>query len=341
VQLVFPAEGAGTELARQELAVATARYGPTVMPASLPDALAAPARLARQLGALRRSVRAARPDVVLVATAYLPHALLAARLEGVPTVLYAAELLGAGVRRGPSAGLGSAAFRRAARGAAAVVACSEWVARQYPDVPRLEVLPPGIGSEAPVAAELPGTPPRIAVVGALSRGRGQDVAVDALELIRAEISDATLLVAGEPHPRRADRTFAAELRSRAGPGVRFLGSVTAIGPLLAAADVVVVPNRVGEGFGRVAFEAAAAGTPVVATPLTAAARLLPEGDLLVVEPERPELLAQAVLRLLDDPALAASLTQKARAWVGENLDESALAARFAETVRSVASYHSR
>jgi glycosyltransferase involved in cell wall biosynthesis len=102
--------------------------------------------------------------------------------------------------------------------------------------------------------------------------------------------------------------------------------------LLAAVDVVLVTNRVDEGFGRVAFEATAAGTPVVATPLTAAARLLPEGDLVVVEPGRPDLLAQAVLRLLGDPAPAAG----ARKWVAQNLDEADLARRFAAAVRSVA-----
>ena len=196
-------------------------------------------------------------------------------------------------------------------------------------------MPPGIATGPHAPAALPGTPPRIAVVGALSHGRGQDVALDALSIVRAELPAASLVVAGEPHPRTADRAFATELRGRAGANVHFLGSVSPIERLLAAADVVVVPNRVEEGFGRIAFEAIANGTPVVATPHTAAARLLPEGHLLVVDAERADLLAQAVLRLLRDPEVAASLVRRAGAWVAENLDEPALALRFAEIVADV------
>jgi hypothetical protein len=266
---------------------------------------------------------------VVVATAYLPLALLAARLEGVPSVLYAAELLGSGMRARWGAGLGAATFRRSARLATRIVAPSDEVARQFPPG-RVEVVFPGIAPAAPKPVTLPGTPPRLAVVGALSPGRGQGVAVDALPLIRAGSPEATLLVAGEPHARAADEQFAAGLRTRAGEGVHFLGAVADVDSLLAAVDVVVVPNRVDEGFGRVAFEAMAAGTPVVATPLTAAARLVPQ-HVLVVPPGRPDLLAEAVLRLFRDPGLGSN----AQGWVAENLDEGDLARRFVAAVRAV------
>jgi hypothetical protein len=324
VRLLFPRPGAGTDLVREELDFETAAFGPTVLPAAR-EAVLMPVRLARELVVLRRAIRHADPDVVLVVTAYLPLALVAARLERVPTVLYVAEILD-GRRR---------ALAAASRFATAIVASSEQVAAGLPR--KAEIVRPGIAAPSPAAAaaKLPGTPPRIAVVGALSRGRGQDVALDALPIVREEFPEASLLVVGEPHARPADEAFAADLRSRAGEGVHFLGAVADICSLLAAVDVVLVPNRVDEGFGRVAFEAMAACTPVVTTPLTAAARLLSERHLLVVAPQRPDLVAQAVLRLLQDPDLGATLAGNAQAWVLENLDEAELGRRFMEVVRAV------
>jgi glycosyltransferase involved in cell wall biosynthesis len=284
----------------------------------------APARLARELAALRRAIREADPDVAVVVTAYLPVALLAARLERVPTVLYAAEILD-GRRR---------VLARTAGLATGIVAPSELVAARLPGA--AEIVPPGIDPRPQPPVELPGTAPRIAVVGALSRARGQDVAVDALPHVRAAIPGASLLVVGEAHARPADESFAGGLRGRAGEGAHFLGPVPDVWPLLAAVDAVVVPNRVEEGFGRVAFEAVAVGTPAVTTPLTAAARLLPEPRLPVVPPERPDLLARAVLELLRDPGRATAATAGARAWVSEHLDEAELGGRFVEVVHAVA-----
>jgi glycosyltransferase involved in cell wall biosynthesis len=322
VRLLFPRPGAGTDLVREGLEFETAAFGPTVLPAAR-EAVLMPVRLVRELVVLRRAIRHADPDVVLVVTAYLPLALVAARLESVPTVLYVAEILD-GRRR---------ALAAASRLATAIVASSEQVAACLPR--KAEIVRPGMAVPSPAAAELPGTPPRIAVVGALSRGRGQDVALDALPIVREEFPEASLLVVGEPHARPADEAFAADLRSRAGGGVHFLGAVADIWSLLAAVDVVLVPNRVDEGFGRVAFEAMAVCTPVVTTPLTAAARLLSERHLLVVAPQRPDLVAHAVLRLLQDPDLRATLAGNGRAWVLENLDEAELGRRFVEVVRAV------
>lgn len=328
-RVLFPGGGPGFELAAAELPCTVAAYGPAVLPRSPGGALALPLRGARELRALRSAMREAEPEVVVVATAYLPQALAAARLEGVPAVLYAAELL-PGRRR---------LLRRAARLADAVIACSEPVARQYAAARRVEVVPPGIAPlDDDAAAELPGAAPRLAVVGALSPGRGQDVALAALPLVRESFPAASLLVAGEPHPRRGDERFADELRRTAPDGAVFLGAVREIGPVLAGADVVLVPNREDEGFGRVAFEAMAAGTPVVATPLTAAARLLEHGGagcLLVVPPDQPAALAEAAVTLLRDPELAGRLAVRARRWVAENLAEEELTPRFVEVVRAV------
>lgn len=334
VTLLFPWDGSGVALAADAPSL-VARYGPAAMPASFGSLLTMPVDSIAELRVLRRAIRAAEPDIVVVATAYLPLAVRAARREGIPVVVYAAELLGVDGRRGLARRAAAALLRSSALRADAIVACSEWVSAQFPTSRELTVIHPGIACVPHSVADLPGASPHVVVVGALSRGRGQDVAVAALPLIRNEFPGATLHIVGEPHPRAADHAFAGELRASATEGTHFAGSVIHVENVLGAADVVVVPNRVEEGFGRVAFEAMAVGTPVIATPLTAAARLLGPEHLRIVGPERPDALAEAVVELVHDPSGVATRATNARRWVSENLDESRLARQFAEVVLAV------
>jgi glycosyltransferase involved in cell wall biosynthesis len=104
------------------------------------------------------------------------------------------------------------------------------------------------------------------------------------------------------------------LRAQADAGgirMRFLGQRGDVPALLAAADVVVVPSR-WEGQPLIVQEALRAGRPLVASrtggipDLTGdAAVLVPPGDVAA--------LAAAVLAVLDDPGLAARLSEAARA----------------------------
>ncbi len=117
--------------------------------------------------------------------------------------------------------------------------------------------------------------------------------------VRAERPDALLLIAGDSpddallkDPAGAKRLMAATDRY-GNDSVRFLGAVTddVLWNCYAAADVLIFPLiRVQgdvEGFGMVAIEAAASGTPTVAFPVGGvvdavsdgvSGRLVPEGD---------------------------------------------------------------
>jgi glycosyltransferase involved in cell wall biosynthesis len=99
-------------------------------------------------------------------------------------------------------------------------------------------------------------------------------------------------------------------RSGLGPRVHRLGRVSEpeLDELLRGAAMVVVPSEY-EGFGNPALEGLLRGTPTV----VAAAGSLPEvvGDAaLTVPPRRPDLLADAIGRVLDDPGLATLLRRR-------------------------------
>lgn len=71
----------------------------------------------------------------------------------------------------------------------------------------------------------------------------------------------------------------------------------------AAADAVVMPSHY-ESFGMVALEAIACGTPVIASEVGGLTYTLRDGENgFLIPPRRPELLAQKLLCLLEDPAL--------------------------------------
>jgi glycosyltransferase involved in cell wall biosynthesis len=162
--------------------------------------------------------------------------------------------------------------------------------------------------------------PVLATLGNLVHARGPDVAIRALALLRERHPDARLLLAGEPHPRRRDRAFAASLH----PLARRLGVGDAVhlcglqdpGDLLAAADVFVNPARFAETFGRAAMEALVAGKPVVSTSVGAVPEVLHDGrDALLVPKDDPGALAAAIERLLTDRALADALVEAGRTRV--------------------------
>jgi glycosyltransferase involved in cell wall biosynthesis len=286
-------------------------------------------RLGRDFRALRGHIRATRPARVIAVTATLPTALLAARAERVPALLYAAEVLprGPGVRRRAGGRLLTRLNRKLADG---IVSCSEVVAREFAGrraLPAATVHPPigpeYQGGDGAALRRRHGIDPGarcIALVGAISVGRGHDVLMRALPALLGRFPDLRTLLVGAPHPGPADLSYmegVMALARRLGveDSLVWTGFVEDVADVYAAADAVVNPAR-REAFGRVAAEALMAGCPVVSTSAEAIPEVLRDGvDALLVGPESPDALAAALIRVLEDGALAAALVAAGRARV--------------------------
>jgi glycosyltransferase involved in cell wall biosynthesis len=163
------------------------------------------------------------------------------------------------------------------------------------------------------------TGPLLVFVGRVVPEKGIGDALAALALLRAQLPDATLAVVGDGPERAA---FEAEAR-RLGVAsqVTFVGAVPpAEVPLyLAAADLFVGPSRRSveggtEAQGLSFVEAQLAGLPVIATNAGGLRDVVTDGVTAIVVPQAdPRAIADAVLRLQLDPALAQRLAQAGRA----------------------------
>ena len=105
--------------------------------------------------------------------------------------------------------------------------------------------------------------------------------------------------------------------SDAGFGDRFhpLGERNNVPELLNEIDVLVHAAR-QEPFGRVLLEAAASGVPIAATDVGGTHEMLTHGvQALLVRPDDPQAISDAVVRLAGEPHLAAQLSAAARKHV--------------------------
>ncbi|MFN2431801.1 MAG: glycosyltransferase, partial [Gemmatimonadota bacterium] len=179
-----------------------------------------------------------------------------------------------------------------------------------PEAPAAVFAPPQGGPDPGVLGRYGLTPdlPFFLFVGGLAPHKNLDAALDALELLEDEPGgeDACLVLVGDAS-RDVFHTNAGHLRARAGAlragKVRILGYVpdADLVHLYSAARATVLPSF-QEGFGLPVFEAAACGGATIATRASAAPELLAGGSLLV-DPERPGELADAMRRVLADEAL--------------------------------------
>ncbi len=145
-----------------------------------------------------------------------------------------------------------------------------------------------------------GKGPHLVAAGRLANEKGFDVLLDAMPLVRAAISDADLTILGEG-PLRSDLEARQE-RLGLGGAVHFTGFQPNPHPYFKHADLLVLPSRY-EGFGLVAIEALAVGTPVVATDCPGAVREILAACQLarLVPPSDPTALAEGIVSALNTP----------------------------------------
>ncbi|MGD9904510.1 MAG: glycosyltransferase [Vicinamibacterales bacterium] len=182
--------------------------------------------------------------------------------------------------------------------------------------------------EVPIAVDAVGatpiatltTAPRLLFLGGLHWPPNADALAsfvrDGWPRVRAARPDATLTSVG-----RDDSPLVDECRRA--PGVRLAGWVPDIDPFVQESRALVVPMRAGSGMRVKILDAMARGLPVVTTSVGCEGIQAVSGEHLWVA-DHPDAFADAVVRVLADDALAASLARNARALVLARYDVSAV-----------------
>jgi len=142
----------------------------------------------------------------------------------------------------------------------------------------------------------------VTTVGNIRRVKGHDLMIRAAGILAPRFPEVTFSIAGGV----LDQDYFAKLESLVNDlglagRFQFVGAVSDLRKHLAAADIFVLPSR-SEGFSNAIIEAMAAGLAVIATDVGGNAEAVEDGvSGVIVPPEDPDALAEAIAELLADP----------------------------------------
>lgn len=154
-------------------------------------------------------------------------------------------------------------------------------------------------------------------VGRLVWAKGYENLLEAFALVAQEDASLHCLIIGEGNLRSSLETLLQEKNLKGRVSLGGYQPPEVVFRALRAADLFVMSSR-QEGTPIALLEAAAHALPIVATSCGGIPELVTdEIHALLVPPERPDLLAQSLLRLARDPALRRNLGQAARTHVRE------------------------
>jgi len=209
-------------------------------------------------------------------------------------------------------------------------AVKDWLIRERYDASKIVVIRNGVDLtrfRQPIESTrirhelgLPVDAPVSVVVSRLNRLKGLEQFLEAAAIVVARFPAARFLIVGETNPN--DRGYLAVLKALAerfglGDRVVFAGLRTDVPALLGSATVSVMPS-LNEALSNVVLESMAAGVPMVATRVGGTPEAIEDGVTgLLVPPADPLALANAIGRILADPALANRLGLAARESVTE------------------------
>jgi glycosyltransferase involved in cell wall biosynthesis len=264
-----------------------------------------PAVILKALLDLHRLVRRFRPDIIhahMMTSAVLAYALRPfGRFKLVTTVHNEFE------KSAVLMGLGD-------RVVAVSQAVADKMARRGVRASKLRVVLNGVIG-TPRLSEQPPEPealqrPSIVFVGGLHPRKGVEELIRAFHTVAAELEQPHLYLVGSGPYREAYGKLVEELNLTS--RVTFCGGQPDPRRYLLGADMFVLPSHAEPG-GLVFVEAREAGCAIVATNVDGIPEMLDQGNAgLLVPPRDPAALAEAMLKVLRDPALLAELRERAR-----------------------------
>jgi len=221
-----------------------------------------------------------------------------------------------------------------------IIALSSGVARFYTQVLRVEphkiiVIPYAHPVTAqPVRRELDPQSPVIGTVANLTEQKGLPYLIEAAAIVRRTHPAVRFRIIGGGHLH--DQLAAQIARLGLQGTVELAGFQPNATALMPSFDIFVLPS-LWEPFGLVLLEAMANGLPIVATDVDGVADVVVDGETgILVPPANPQALAQAILQLVQDPALASRMGQRGWGRCAREFTVERMVARMASVYEEVA-----
>lgn len=179
--------------------------------------------------------------------------------------------------------------------------------------------------------------PVVGVLANLRDMKGHLHIIEALPAILEHHPGAIFLFAGRDDSQGAVK--AAAEKAGVAHAIRFLGFVDDTARVFAAMDIFLLASD-WEGFPVSILEAMQAGVPIIATQVGGIPEMIRDGeDGLLIPPQNPRAIAEAVHRLATDFALRAALVRSADARFQANYTVQSMAERMAHLYREVMKNH--
>lgn len=287
---------------------------------------------ARTLAELIRVVQETNPSVAATQSVVIPQGAVVAQLLGIPHVWYLREFgdLDHGLELPMSPReIGDLVSLMSAQ----VVVNSSGVREHYfASEEAATVLYPAVDMGLPSGESVQRWPLTVAVIGRVSEGKGQELAIRALKLLRDERLDVRMRFVGTQDASYLDRLLQLLEREGLQDAVEFVGALDDVELELQRVAAVVLASRM-EAFGRVPFEAARCRTPIVYPDRGGPLEYMIDGTTgLIYESDNPDDLAKTVRRVLTDDGLAVSLGAGALETLTRIQSERSARSRFADVL---------
>lgn len=181
---------------------------------------------------------------------------------------------------------------------------------------------------------------QILVIGRINRWKGQEILVEALQLLPLEVrAKINVRIVGSAFEGSEDLLGRLKMQIAHGG----LGDIVSVEPFeddpsesYRASDVVIVPSRLPEPFGRVAIEAMAYGCAVIASNHGGLAEIVVEGETgKLVEPASPIALAEAITTFSSNPSQVARMGANGRARFQNTFTQQAVDRVFLASIAEV------
>ena len=186
-----------------------------------------------------------------------------------------------------------------------------------------------------------GRRPVVLTISRLVSRKGHDLVIKAMAEVLRRVPDAVYVLAGTGTPEYVNHLRALAETAGVSHAVRFVDYVESrdLAALYSAGDVYVMASRTldgganYEGFGITYLEANACGIPVIGADSGGVADAIVDGETgYLIPPDDVPALADRILRLLGDPALAGRMGEAGRARVLRELTWDRVGGRFLDAL---------